>query len=106
MRVPLRHRTAIVVDDGLATGATARAAVRALRAERPAAIVMAAPVGSVTGCAALRGEADALVCPHQPAAFRAVGHYYGDFAQTSDAEVQRLLREAGRQPSTVAAGDG
>ncbi|HKU37247.1 MAG TPA: phosphoribosyltransferase [Polyangiales bacterium] len=84
-------RIAIVVDDGLATGATMLAAVRSLRARGAEHIVIAAPVGSVEACNALAPEADALVCPHRPEPFYAVGHYYEDFDQTSDEEVEHYL---------------
>lgn len=93
-RVALRHRTAIVVDDGLATGATMRVAVHAVRGERPARIVVAAPVGATETCEALRAEADAVVCPHELADFRAVGLCYLDFEPTTDEAVRELMRDA------------
>ena len=87
-------RTAMVVDDGLATGVTARAAVRVVRQWRPRAIVLAVPVGASDTAAALRREVDELVCLHEPAAFMAVGRWYEDFAQTTDEEVLDLLERA------------
>ncbi|MEW6155781.1 MAG: phosphoribosyltransferase family protein [Actinomycetota bacterium] len=87
-------KTVLVVDDGLATGSTMRAAVGALRALGPEEVVVAAPVGSPAACAALAAEADDVVCLHQPAQFRAVGEWYADFRPTTDDEVRRLL--AGR----------
>jgi putative phosphoribosyl transferase len=84
-------RTVILVDDGLATGATMRAAVRAVKAQRPARLVVAVPVGSPEACAALRAEVDEVVCVYEPSYFGAVGSYYQDFAQTEDREVQDLL---------------
>ena len=91
----LRGRTLIVVDDGMATGSTMRAAVRALRALAPAAIVVAAPTGSAPACETLRAEADAVVCPSTPQPYRAVGCWYDEFDQTSDDEVRSLLAAAG-----------
>jgi putative phosphoribosyl transferase len=88
-------RSVIVVDDGLATGATMRAAVRWVREHSPARLVIAVPVGSLEACKALRAEADEVVCLHALASFRAVGSYYLRFEQTSDDEVRRLLQEAG-----------
>lgn len=87
-------RTAVLVDDGLATGLTAIAAVRSLRAREPARLVVAAPVGSESAVAALEREADAVVCPLVPQHFRAVGEWYVDFDQTSDDEVLALLAAA------------
>jgi predicted phosphoribosyltransferase len=87
-------RTVLVVDDGLATGATMRVAVRALRVERPLRIVVAVPVGAAETCAALRTEADEVVCAETPEPFYAVGMWYGRFEQTSDDEVRDLLRDA------------
>ena len=84
-------RTVIVVDDGLATGATMEAAVRALRQVQPAHLCVAVPVGSRQACDALAGIADRVVCAATPQPFRAVGLWYRDFAQTTDEEVQRLL---------------
>src|SRR6267378_4470356 len=86
-------RTVIVVDDGLATGATMRAALRSVRTQSPAHLVVAVPVGSREACEALRTEADEVVCLHAPASFNAVGSYYLKFDQTSDDEVRRLLQE-------------
>jgi putative phosphoribosyl transferase len=89
--VEVRGRTVLVVDDGLATGATAQAAVRALRARAPRRIVFAAPVCSRDGAAALRAVADAVECLECPADMWAVGYWYRDFAATTDAEVIQCL---------------
>ena len=88
---PLSGRTIILVDDGLATGATMEAAVRALRELRAGRIVAAAPVGAADTCQRLRGIADDVVCPFIPDSFSAVGLWYAQFDQTSDHEVQHLL---------------
>ena len=87
----LAGRTVVLVDDGLATGATMRAAVQAVRATRPARVVVAVPVGAPDTCAALREVADEVVCLHSPAEFRSVGSHYLDFTQTTDEQVRRLL---------------
>ena len=87
----LGGRTVVLVDDGLATGATMRAAVAAARLHGPAAVVVAVPVGAADSCAALRREADDVVCLHVPEPFHAVGAHYDDFGQTGDDEVRRLL---------------
>lgn len=84
-------RVVILVDDGLATGATMHAAVRSVRKQKPAHLIVAVPVGSREACEALAAEADEVVCPWQPEPFGAVGLYYWNFAQTSDAEVQDIL---------------
>jgi putative phosphoribosyl transferase len=93
---PLRGRLAILVDDGLATGATMRAAVHALRQQQVEKIVVAVPVGAPETCQQLAQEADELVCLMEPGDFQAVGHYYRDFSQTSDEEVRQLLTDAAR----------
>jgi predicted phosphoribosyltransferase len=90
----VRGRTVILVDDGLATGSTMRAAVAALRRLGPARIVVAVPVGAAETCAALREEADAVLCHHTPEPFYAVGAWYQDFTQTTDDEVRDLLARA------------
>jgi len=87
----IARRTVLLVDDGIATGATMRVAARALRAMAPARLVIAVPTGARSTCAGLRREADELVCATTPEPFRAVGCWYEDFAQTSDDEVRRLL---------------
>ncbi|WP_457329001.1 phosphoribosyltransferase [Rhizobacter sp. P5_C2] len=88
----IAQRTVLLVDDGIATGATMRAAARALRAMAPARIVIAVPTGAGSTCHALRREADEVVCATTPEPFRAVGCWYEDFAQTSDEEVRSLLQ--------------
>jgi predicted phosphoribosyltransferase len=95
-------KTVIVVDDGLATGASMQAAVRALRAERPARIVIAVPTGAPMTCDTLRARVDSLVCLSMPEPFYAVGLYYEDFRPTSDAEVSELLAVARKAASAVA----
>ena len=90
----LRGKTVILVDDGLATGSTMRAAVEALRQEGPARIVVAVPVSSPEICEAFRDLADEVVCAETPEPFRAVGLWYGDFSQTTDEEVHELLDRA------------
>jgi putative phosphoribosyl transferase len=90
----VRGRVVILVDDGFATGATVRAAARALRRKKPALLVLAAPVGAPDTCRELLAEADAVVCPLQPSPFHAVGIFYERFDQTEDAEVSALLARA------------
>ncbi|MDB6168206.1 MAG: Phosphoribosyltransferase [Verrucomicrobia bacterium] len=87
----VRGRTVIVVDDGLATGASMRAAVAALRQLGAARIVAAVPVGDPGVCAQLRSEVDEVACAVMPAYFEAVGQFYDDFSQTTDEEVRVLL---------------
>jgi putative phosphoribosyl transferase len=89
----IRDRIVMLVDDGLATGATMRAAARSVRKHRPAFLVVAVPVGSREACAALREEADEVVCPLVPEFFGAVGYFYENFEPTEDAEVESILRE-------------
>jgi predicted phosphoribosyltransferase len=89
--VEVAGRLAVLVDDGIATGSSMRAAVQALRSRRPAAVVVAVPVAPRETCEALRSDVDALLCARTPEPFRAVGHWYRDFGQTTDDEVRRLL---------------
>ena len=92
--INVRNRKVILVDDGLATGATMRAAVEALAVSSASQIIVAVPVGSIEAVARIRREADDVVCPLQPEDFQAVGQWYDDFAQTSDEEVRELLAES------------
>ncbi len=95
-------RTVILVDDGLATGATMRAAVAALRQQRPARLVVAVPTAAPAVCDALRAEVDEVVCAITPEPFYAVGLWYEDFTPTTDDEVRALLAHA-RPANTHAA---
>lgn len=106
--VPLAGRTALVVDDGLATGTTARAAVLALRHAQPAParIVLAVPVAPAEAVRALAAEVDELVCLWQPEPFHAVGAHYRDFRQVDDEAVTKALAEAGCRPKRPAAKTG
>ena len=90
----LAGRTIIIVDDGLATGASMRAAARAVRSQAPARTVVAVPTAPPDTCESLGREVDEVVCLLKPCRFRSVGVWYQDFSQTSDEEVQRLLQQA------------
>jgi predicted phosphoribosyltransferase len=98
----LRGRTVIVVDDGLATGSTMRAAVQAIRQQQPAHVCVAVPVGAQDTVQRMRSEADEVVCAAMPMGFRAVGLAYEDFPQSTDAEVRTLLDTARRDRSLAA----
>jgi putative phosphoribosyl transferase len=100
-RPPLdvRGKTVILVDDGLATGSTMRAAVAALRRQKPARIVVAVPIGARSTCAELQKFADECICAVAPDYFRAVGLWYDDFKQTEDDEVCHLLARAAQGKS-------
>ena len=95
----LRGCVVIVVDDGVATGSTMRAAIQALRAHGPARIVVAAPVVSAQAAEMLRKIADDFVCMAEPEPFYAVGFWYRDFSQVGDQEVRCLLAERAREPA-------
>ena len=90
----VRGRTVILVDDGLATGATMRAAAAALRQQGAAKIIVAVPVGAPSTCHEIRSVADEVVCLQTPGSFMGVGQYYEDFSQTTDEEVRELLAAA------------
>jgi predicted phosphoribosyltransferase len=96
-------RTVILVDDGLATGSTMRAAIRALRRQRPAAIVVAVPIGVASTCESIASEVEDVVCASTPDPFVAVGQGYEDFTQTTDEEVRDILaRSAHARPAGAA----
>jgi len=100
-RIDVAGRTAIVIDDGVATGATTRAALQATRIRKPKKLVLAVPVAPTDGLDALRDNADDIVCleTHEP--FGAIGYYYRDFSQVSDDEVIRLLKKTPVQDQAV-----
>ena len=98
--LPVRNRTIILVDDGLATGASMKAASRAIRLLEPARIVVAVPVAAQEVCDQFRVNADEIICAYTPRSFVAVGIWYEDFSQTTDDEVQLLLRLAEEQVSS------
>jgi len=96
---PLAGRTVIVVDDGLATGVTARAALSAVRRAKAETIVFAAPVCSADGCDTLTAEGYVVICVERPPDFRGVGEWYVDFEQVSDETVVEVLRQAATGPA-------
>ena len=98
----VKDRIVILVDDGLATGSTMRAAAAALRLQKPRRIVVAVPVSSAETCEELRSEVDEIVCAVTPEHFQGVGLWYEDFSQTSDEEVRELLKRATQQQHHVA----
>jgi predicted phosphoribosyltransferase len=102
----LRGRTAILVDDGLATGSSMRAAVAAALAQGPARVVVAVPVAAPSTCEELRREVDEIVCVATPEPFMAVGRFYDDFSQTTDDEVRSLLAAAREPAQAGGAGRG
>ena len=91
---PVEGRTVILVDDGLATGSTMRAAAAAIRSQGPRRLVVAVPVAPAATCRELRGEVDEVICASTPEPFHSVGEWYEDFSPTSDDEVRRLLGAA------------
>jgi len=91
----LTGKTVVLVDDGLATGATMRAAARAVRQRQPARLIIAVPVAAESTCREIEAEADEVVCAVIPEAFFGVGQFYENFGQTSDEEVRALLEQAG-----------
>jgi predicted phosphoribosyltransferase len=97
----VRGKTVILIDDGLATGSTMRAAVAALRRQGPARIVVAVPVGAVETCAEFQEEADEAICAQPPKPFHAVGLWYRDFSQTTDEEVREPLERAAAEQAPV-----
>uniref|UniRef100_UPI003C7BB6F3 phosphoribosyltransferase family protein n=1 Tax=Streptomyces sp. rh155 TaxID=3028728 RepID=UPI003C7BB6F3 len=100
-RLPLEGRAVVVVDDGVATGATARAACQVVRAQGAAYVVLAVPVAPPDAAARLREDADEVVCLSAPVLFSAVGEWYRDFSQTSDEEVVALLARASADAVTA-----
>lgn len=98
--IELAGRTVIIVDDGIATGGTIKAALKGVRKVHPARLILAVPVAPRESIAELRSECDEIVCLAQPDPFYAVGAHYADFTQTSDEEVVELLRRA-RDPAVA-----
>src|SRR5437899_2586555 len=94
----LANKTVILIDDGLATGSTMRAAAQAMRAYRPSRVVVAVPVGARQTCTELADVADEVICARVPEPFSAVGQWYVNFDQTDDDEVRDLLRKSTRTP--------
>src|SRR5206468_7375106 len=107
-RTPLAGRTAVIIDDGIATGSTARAACQVARAQGAVRVVLAVPVAPPSACTALAADADEVICLETPGHFLAIGEWYQDFSQTSDAEVVSLLRRAAEElgpPAPVSRAD-
>ena len=99
--IDVRGRTSILIDDGLATGSTMRAAAVALRQQQPARIVVAVPVAAESTCKAFRAEVDEVICAMTPEPFYAVGLWYEDFSQTTDEEVRDLLARAAHEQAAT-----
>ncbi len=95
-------QTVILVDDGLATGSTMKAAARAVRAQKPAKLVVAVPVSAQSTCRELRDEVDEIICDMMPEPFQAVGLWYEDFPQMTDEEVRELLEQARSERASAA----
>jgi putative phosphoribosyl transferase len=95
--LPIKDRIVILVDDGLATGASMLAAARAARAQKPKRVIVAVPVASHEACEEFRRHVDEVICAETPEPFYSVGTWYEDFRQTSDAEVRELLQRASHQ---------
>jgi predicted phosphoribosyltransferase len=95
----LQNTVVVLVDDGLATGSTMRAAVQAVRQHKPARVIVAVPVGAASSCADFADIADEVICARTPEPFSAVGQWYRNFSQTTDEEVQRLLAEHAAGPA-------
>jgi predicted phosphoribosyltransferase len=102
---PIADRTIVLVDDGLATGSTMRAAIASARRQGAARVVVGVPVGAASSVAALRTVADQVVCPATPPFFRAVGLAYLDFSEVSDSDVRTLLAEADAEAEADGAAD-
>jgi putative phosphoribosyl transferase len=102
-RTPLAGRTAVIIDDGIATGSTARAACQVARAQGAARVVLAVPVAPPSACTALAADADEVICLETPGHFLAIGEWYQDFSQTSDREVVSLLQRAAAEPGPAGA---
>ncbi len=100
----IEGKQVILVDDGLATGATMRAALQALRGHEPAAIIVAVPVAARASCELFQGEAEQVICALTPDPFQAVGLWYEDFSQTTDEEVRELLARAAHPRSRARRG--
>ena len=94
----LTNKIVVLIDDGLATGSTMRAAAQAVQAHRPARVVIAVPVGAPQTCAELAVSADEVICARMPEPFSAVGQWYLNFEQTDDAEVRELLQKSTATP--------
>lgn len=104
-RCAVRDRTVLLVDDGLATGTTMRAAIQAMKRQQPRRIVVAVPVAARASCDLLRSEVDELVCLSTPHPFGGVGLWYEDFSQTTDQEVYDLLKRAALERTRRSADD-
>jgi putative phosphoribosyl transferase len=98
----VRGKTVILIDDGLATGATMRAAIAALRAQQIDRLIVAVPVAAAETCADLRREVDEIVCLHTPVPFVSVGYAYKDFSQIDDEEVRDVLRRSSEEFESAA----
>lgn len=90
----LKNKTVILVDDGIATGATMQVAILAIKKSQPAKLIVAVPVAAIETCEILKAQVDELICPLQPEDLQAVGLWYQHFSQTEDAEVHQLLEDA------------
>jgi putative phosphoribosyl transferase len=102
----VQGKTVILVDDGIATGSSMRAAIEALRQTKPERVVVAVPVAPLHTCNRLRSEVDELICPYKSESFYAIGQFYDDFSQVSDEEVIEMLQRAARLAESPACAPG